>query len=295
MPFVHFGTGGIQDYARHMENSVQAADRTPDALADAILTLVNDAALRHRLGVNGRALVSQHYTKAQAAHRAAVALRRVVAGKLLDGHMQLGVTARALALGAARDRCDAQVVRHSVHTRDNASALFMCVAWQPVADVVVGPLSNVPAAREARMLDVLVTMTPTAVPSGLPDLTGLVGFELRRAAVELFLERHGRRSRLCVELAGAVPLHTVCTTSLFDAVVAVPQWDAPPVTLADPVYGEDAASDQQGVGEAPRGATAASLPQLRIGVSLPEVPMDASVVTMAVWVQDSFTGLTVAQ
>jgi glycosyltransferase involved in cell wall biosynthesis len=84
VPVVHFGIGGIQDYARDRLNSILAPEFTAAAFGDSIWELVSNASLRHEIGANARAYVLKHL---QAAPIARVAERRlrtdVVGGRFI--------------------------------------------------------------------------------------------------------------------------------------------------------------------------------------------------------------------
>jgi glycosyltransferase involved in cell wall biosynthesis len=75
VPFVHFGLGGLQDYAVHMVNSVRVESLGPDGLADAMLMLARDPALRHSLGAAGRRLAQRQYAYPDMEMRAAQTFR----------------------------------------------------------------------------------------------------------------------------------------------------------------------------------------------------------------------------
>lgn len=45
--------GGVNEYARHMENSIMVPPKAPDAAAEAIIRLLRDRALRNNIRDNG--------------------------------------------------------------------------------------------------------------------------------------------------------------------------------------------------------------------------------------------------
>jgi glycosyltransferase involved in cell wall biosynthesis len=61
-PVVGSRVGGIPELVREGENGVLVPEKDAEALADALLTLAQDAALRARLGANGRAEILEQRT-----------------------------------------------------------------------------------------------------------------------------------------------------------------------------------------------------------------------------------------
>jgi glycosyltransferase involved in cell wall biosynthesis len=60
-PVVSFDVGGVGDAVKHLETGWLAAAGDPDALAQGIRTLLEDAELRERLGRNGRELAEREW------------------------------------------------------------------------------------------------------------------------------------------------------------------------------------------------------------------------------------------
>ncbi|HLF71121.1 MAG TPA: glycosyltransferase [Dehalococcoidia bacterium] len=86
LPIVATNVHGIPDVVRHSVTGLLVAPKDPQALADAIASLADDAPLRQRLGEAGRAYVAKHYDwHANAAqmdrlYEAVLALHKVAAG-----------------------------------------------------------------------------------------------------------------------------------------------------------------------------------------------------------------------
>ena len=67
-----------QDYALHMWNSIEAENRTSAALADAMVALATDAALRIQLGATAREDVERAYASEALGRRNGDVLRALV-------------------------------------------------------------------------------------------------------------------------------------------------------------------------------------------------------------------------
>ena len=61
LPVVASDIHGIPDVVMDGETGILTPARDVDAIADALTSLVNDRALRLRMGAGGRAFVQQHY------------------------------------------------------------------------------------------------------------------------------------------------------------------------------------------------------------------------------------------
>jgi len=61
VPVVASEVGGLPDTVRHEETGLLVPPQAPEALADALLTLLRDKPRRQAMGLAGRALVQRHY------------------------------------------------------------------------------------------------------------------------------------------------------------------------------------------------------------------------------------------
>jgi glycosyltransferase involved in cell wall biosynthesis len=77
-PIVATDVPGCREIVRPGQNGILVPPRSPSALADALRTMIQDAALRARLGAAGRLLVEQEFSIETVA-AATVALYRRVA------------------------------------------------------------------------------------------------------------------------------------------------------------------------------------------------------------------------
>ena len=64
VPVVSTRSGAIPEYVPDGEAGLLVPERDPQVLADALLTLLSDPALRHRLGQAGRLYAETHYSAA---------------------------------------------------------------------------------------------------------------------------------------------------------------------------------------------------------------------------------------
>jgi glycosyltransferase involved in cell wall biosynthesis len=62
LPVVSTAVGGALEAVVNGENGLLVPPREPEALAEALLTLLGDATLRYRLGGNARTTVEQHFS-----------------------------------------------------------------------------------------------------------------------------------------------------------------------------------------------------------------------------------------
>jgi hypothetical protein len=224
----------VQDYAKDYVNSLRAAARTPEALADAMLILGANATLRARMGVSAREDVVSHHSVGVVYANNAKIFRRIVAAKLVDAHMSMDVVARVWAQPDVSD-CKPYVVINPVVSHSSMYS-FVCEADKLAASeglryVQTSTVPLVNSAADALYLEMIVSLTPTAAPIGMEDVFGSSGIELRQNAVALFLERHNRRSALCVSVwvDGRDPLSsTVCSVDIGSLIVSDDRWDVPP-------------------------------------------------------------------
>ena len=61
VPVVASDVGGMRDTVRHGETGLLVPAGHPEALADAVTTLLNSPRIRRRMGKAGRALVEREY------------------------------------------------------------------------------------------------------------------------------------------------------------------------------------------------------------------------------------------
>jgi hypothetical protein len=227
--------GGItQDYAKDFVNGLRATARTPEALAEAMLVLGSNSTLRGLMRVSAREDVVAHHSVGVVYKNNAKIFRRIVAAKLVDAHMSMDLAARIWTQAEVSD-CGPYVVMNPVVSHSSMYC-YVCEA-----DVVGSsdalryvqpstfPLLN--SAQDVLYLEMIVSLTPTAAPIGMEDVFGSSGIELRQNAVALFLERHNRRSVLCVSVwvDGQDPLSSsVCSVDIGSLVVSDEWWDVPP-------------------------------------------------------------------
>src|SRR5208337_3360240 len=62
LPVVAFNIGGVTEAVRNGETGLLAERGSTDGLADALLKLLGDAALRRKMGDNGRKFVMENFT-----------------------------------------------------------------------------------------------------------------------------------------------------------------------------------------------------------------------------------------
>lgn len=79
LPVVSTAVAGIPELVEHEVSGLLVAERDSAALADALRRLLEDEALRHRLGKRGRETVLEHFDAGASAARMADLFRRVVA------------------------------------------------------------------------------------------------------------------------------------------------------------------------------------------------------------------------
>jgi hypothetical protein len=61
VPVIASDVGGLKDTVRHDETGLLVPLASPQALADAMVTILLDADLRHRMGLAGRRMVEAQY------------------------------------------------------------------------------------------------------------------------------------------------------------------------------------------------------------------------------------------
>jgi glycosyltransferase involved in cell wall biosynthesis len=85
LPVVVSEAGGLPEVVEDGRTGLVIARDRPDLLADALLRLAGDAALRHRLGEAGRARVQRHYEWRRCVDRMCVLYEGLVTGGVPPG------------------------------------------------------------------------------------------------------------------------------------------------------------------------------------------------------------------
>ncbi|MDH3547450.1 MAG: glycosyltransferase family 4 protein, partial [Gammaproteobacteria bacterium] len=62
VPVVGFAAGGLVEAVAHNESGILVAPESVDELRDAIVTLMDDEELRHRMGIAGRARMQNEFS-----------------------------------------------------------------------------------------------------------------------------------------------------------------------------------------------------------------------------------------
>ena len=78
LPVISTSFGSIPDVVKHGETGLLALPRDSTSLAEQILAMLQDDALRTRLGMNGRRLIESHYSLGRMLERLEVVYRRVL-------------------------------------------------------------------------------------------------------------------------------------------------------------------------------------------------------------------------
>ena len=81
LPVVSTAVGGAREAVVNGENGLLVPPREPEALAEALLTLLGDSTLRHHLGRNARKTVEQHYSWDAVTERYLACYEQVVSGQ----------------------------------------------------------------------------------------------------------------------------------------------------------------------------------------------------------------------
>lgn len=104
LPVVATRVGGVPEIVRHGENGFLVQPGDVDAIARYISTLAESRALRQKVGIAGRSIVSEKYSPAQLAHELLkIYDRTLVRDRLPKTSMDSATTAKA-AVGAAAGR-----------------------------------------------------------------------------------------------------------------------------------------------------------------------------------------------
>ena len=160
--------------------------------------------------------------------------RRLVAAKLTDSFMSMEVLPRVWAQEEV-DECNPHVIANPSH----ASPGMFAFACKPEVDAM-GPYVQglkvhdtriTDKANAALFLELVVTLHTVAAPFGFDDVFGTNGLEFRQNAVALFLERHNKRSVLCMTLRSAKHAaddNTVCSLDIGTLLIPNAKWDVPP-------------------------------------------------------------------
>ena len=139
------------------------------------------------------------------------------------------------------DACTARLVMNPFSASDGMHMLI-CESQLQHLDIDVDGLQVSDGFVKSTVTDVLflevvLTLQPTAAPMQMGDIFGNDGVSFRQAAVELFLERHNKRSVVCVSVrdaAQAPGTRTLCTPGVGNAVIIDPNWDIPPFMSSMP-------------------------------------------------------------
>jgi len=80
-PVVASRTGGLPEVVLHGETGLLVPERDPEALARALIRLLRDPELRHRMGENARKHYEEHFSAQSLGHRLAHLYRSLVRGR----------------------------------------------------------------------------------------------------------------------------------------------------------------------------------------------------------------------
>jgi hypothetical protein len=205
----------VQDYARHKVNCYIVEERHPYALAAGMLDLSEAPELRQLIGANAHQMAVDYYpferieTHNGNMIRRAVALSRIHVELLLarvdmasPGTPRQSCTAASTSQGSWK--CPSHALQ--VHNHKDGAA-FIEVTIRPA-------LIRIPPGFDDVWGAALKSAWETALfPGSKPDLSDV--------AFRLFLEWHGQRTQLCIDIGFGMhpePLETVCSPTLGDAV-----------------------------------------------------------------------------
>lgn len=80
-PVVAIAEGGVRETVHHMENGLLVNERDPEAIGKAVLKLLEDQQLAHRLGVSGRRMVEQRWIWVESVAQLEEQLEKVIVNR----------------------------------------------------------------------------------------------------------------------------------------------------------------------------------------------------------------------